>query len=53
MKTFCFKLYKSEHNIKLHKQINAADLTYNHCLALHNRCYKLFGKFLNRKQCKT
>lgn len=45
MKTFCFKLYKSARNAKLHKQINAAGLTFNHC-------YKFFGKFLNRKQCK-
>ena len=48
MKTFCFKLYKSEHNAKLHKQINAAGLTFNHCLALHNRYYRLFGKFLKQ-----
>ena len=48
MKSFCFKLYKSEHNVKLHSQINAAGLTFNHCLALHNRYYKLFGKFLNK-----
>lgn len=52
MKTFCFKLYKSDHNIKLHQQINAAGLTYNHCLALHNRYYKLFGKYLNQNKLK-
>ena len=52
MKSFCFKLYKSEHNVKLHSQINAAGLTFNHCLALHNRYYKLFGKFLNQNKLK-
>ena len=52
MKTFCFKLYKSEHNAKLHMQINAAALTYNHCIARHNRYYKLFGKFLNQNKLK-
>ena len=52
MKTFCFKLYKSEHNVKIHTQINAAALTYNHCIALHNRYYKLFGKFLNQNKLK-
>ena len=52
MKTFRFKLYKSEHNVKLHKQINAAGLTYNHCIALHKRYYKLFGKFLNQNKLK-
>ena len=48
MKTFCFKLYKSEHNVKLHKQINAAGLTFNHCIKLHRRYYKLFGKYLKK-----
>ncbi len=52
MKTFCFKLYKSEHNFKLHKQINAAGLTFNHCIALHRRYYKFFGKFLNQNKLK-
>ena len=48
MKTFCFKLYKSEHNSKLHKQINAAA----YCIALHKRYYYLFGKFLNQNKLK-
>ena len=52
MKTFCFKLYKSEHNAKLHRQINAAGLTFNHCIALHKRYYKLFGKYLNQNKLK-
>ena len=52
MKTFCYKLYKSEHNAKLHAQINAAALTFNHCIALHKRYYKLFGKFLNQNKLK-
>ena len=50
MKTFRFKLYQSERNEKLHKQINAAGLIYNHCIALHKRYYKLFGKYLNKNQ---
>ena len=52
MKTFCYKLYKSEHNSKLHAQINAAALTFNHCIALHKRYYKLFDKFLNQNKLK-
>ena len=52
MKTFCFKLYESEHNVKLHKQINAAGLTFNHCISLHKRYYKLFGKYLNPNKLK-
>lgn len=41
MKTYCFKLYKSERNRKLHRQINAAGLVYNHCIALHKRFYSI------------
>ena len=48
MKTYRFKLYKSERNEKLHKQINAAGLIYNHCIALHKRYYKIFGRYLNK-----
>lgn len=45
MKTFCFKLYHSNHNA-LMRQINIAGLIYNHCLALYRRYYRLFGKHL-------
>ena len=48
MKTFCFKLYHSEHNYKLIRQINAAGLIYNHCIALHKRYYRLYGKYLEK-----
>lgn len=50
MKTYCFKLYKSKRNEKLHKQINAAGLIYNHCIVLHKRYYKIFKKYLNKNQ---
>ena len=50
MKTFCFKLYKSNRNDKLQKQINAAGLIYNHCIALHKRYYKIFKKYLNKNK---
>ena len=50
MKTFCFKLYHSDHNQKLMRQINAAGLIYNHCLALHKRYYRLWGKYLDKSQ---
>ena len=50
MKTYRFKLYKSERNEKLHRQINAAGLIYNHCIALHKRYYKIFGEYLNKNQ---
>ena len=47
MKTYCFKLYKARRNRKLHRQINAAGLIYNHCIALHKRYYRLYHKSLN------
>lgn len=52
MRTYRFKLYKSKRNRKLHKQIDMAGLIYNHCIALHKRYYKLFGKSLNMYQLK-
>lgn len=48
MKTFCFKLYRAKRNEKLNRQINAAGLIWNHCLALHKRYYKLFVKYLQK-----
>ena len=48
MKTYCFKLYRSERNEKLNKQINSAALIYNHCIALHKRYFKLFGKHIHK-----
>lgn len=48
MKTYCFKLYKSKRNKKLHRQIGAAGIIYNHCIALHKRFYKLYGKSLEK-----
>lgn len=47
MRTYCFKLYRSHRNRKLHNQINAAGLIYNHCIALHKRYYRLFSTSLN------
>ncbi len=47
MKTYKFKLYNSKKNRQLHRQINAAGSIYNHCIALHKRYYKIFGKHLN------
>ena len=46
MKIFCFKIYHSDHNNALMKQINIACLVYNYCIALHRRFYRLFGKHI-------
>ena len=50
MKTYKFKLYRSKKNKHLHQQIDIAGLIYNHCIALHRRYYRLFGKSLNKFQ---
>lgn len=47
MKTYKFKLYRAKRNKKLHRQINAAALAWNHCLALTKRYYRMFGKSLS------
>ena len=48
VKTYKFKLYKSTHNDRLHWMINAAGLSYNHCLSLYKRYYRLCHKTLNK-----
>ena len=48
VKTYKFKLYKSTHNDRLHWMINAAGLSYNHCLSLYKRYYRLYHKTLNK-----
>ncbi len=48
MKTYKFKLYKHKKNKYLHYSINASASIYNHCIALHKRYYKMFGKHLNQ-----
>ena len=52
MKTYAFKLYKSKRNRKLNKEINAAGIIYNHCIALHKRYYRLFRKSLSDNKLK-
>ena len=48
IKTYKFKLYRSKRNRKLHRQINAAGLTYNHCIALCRRYYRMYGVSLKK-----
>ena len=48
IKTYKFKLYAAKRNKKLHRQINAAGLAYNHCIALHKRYWHLYHKSLNK-----
>lgn len=50
MRTFVFKAYASKRNRKLHRQIDIASSIWNHCIALHKRYYRRFGKHLNQFQ---
>ena len=52
MITYKFKLYQNKKNKNLHKQINISAMIYNHCIALHKRYYRLYGKSLNYYQLK-
>ena len=47
MKTLKFKLYSHKRNRHLKRSINAAGVIYNHCIALHKRYYRMWGKHLN------
>jgi putative transposase len=50
MKTLKFKLYSHKRNRHLKHTINAAGVIYNHCIALHRRYYRMWGKHLNCAQ---
>jgi putative transposase len=47
MKTLKFKLYQHKRNKYLKRTINAAGVIYNHCIALHRRYYRIWGKHLS------
>ncbi|QSJ18106.1 transposase [Nostoc sp. UHCC 0702] len=47
MRTLKFKLYSHKRNRYLLRSINAAGVIYNHCIALHKRYYRMWGKHLN------
>ena len=52
MKTLKFKLYSHKRNRFLKRCVNAAGVIYNHCIAVHKRYYRLWGKHLNCNQLK-
>jgi putative transposase len=47
MKTLKFKLYEHKRNKHLKRMINAAAVIDNHCIALHKRYYRMWGKHLS------
>ncbi len=46
-KTFKYKLYRSKHTKRLHRQINVGGAIHNHCIALHRRYYRVYKKSLS------
>lgn len=47
IRTYKFKLYKTKRLKYLHGIVNVSADIYNHCIALHKRYYKFYGKSLN------
>ena len=47
MKTLKFKLYQHKRNRYLKQSINTAGVICNHCIALHKRYYRMWGKHLS------
>lgn len=50
VRTYKYKLYNTNRNKHLHRLINISGCIYNHCIALHKRYYRLYGKSLNKYQ---
>jgi len=48
-----YKLYTAKRNVRLHHQINIGGVIYNHCIALHKRYYRLYGKYLAPSRLKA
>ena len=50
IRTYKYKLYETKRLKHLHDVVNISGIIYNHCIALHKRYYKLYGKSLNKFQ---
>jgi len=48
IRTYKYKLYKTKKDKHIHNIINISGIIYNHCIAIHQRYYKLYGKHLNK-----
>jgi putative transposase len=53
LRTYVYKLYSSKQNKHLSRKINIAGVIYNHCIALHRRYYRRFGKSLSANRLKN
>jgi putative transposase len=45
-RTYAFQLYRSKHLRHLHRQIDLGGEIHNHCIALHKRYYRWYGRYL-------
>ncbi|MEO0408721.1 MAG: RNA-guided endonuclease TnpB family protein, partial [Cyanobacteria bacterium P01_A01_bin.135] len=52
MLTLKSKLYEHKRSRYLKRTINAAGCIYNHCIALHKRYYRMWGKHLSANKLK-
>ena len=50
IRTYKYKLYNTKRLKHLDRTLDIAGIIYNHCIALHKRYYRLFGKSLNKYQ---
>jgi putative transposase len=48
-----YKLYKAKRNARLHYEINIGGVIHNHCIALHKRYYRMYGKCLSTHYLKV
>ncbi len=51
--TFKYKLYRSKHSKRLHRQIAISGVIHNKCIALHKRYYRLYKKHLSPVRLKA
>ena len=49
-RTYRYRLYRSKNNRHLVRQIEIAAHVWNHCIALHRRYYRRYGKSLHKYQ---
>lgn len=52
MRTYKYKLLSAKRNKKLHRQINAGALAWNHCVAFTRRFYRFYGKSVSENVLK-
>lgn len=48
IKTYTYKLYRSNKQRKLDNLVGISNQIFNHCIALHKRYYSLYGKYISK-----